>query len=105
MLIQARIKKSLFTYMTHQTYTCNNFPRTIFRFHRLEFQLNTYFPSQICGFTEKKYQVTQRSVSQENALNKKEQKPVGFSPQNYTFMYIFTLIKNNFCSGFKDTEI
>ena len=46
---------------------------TTFRFYLHDFQLNTDFPSEFCGFfTVKSPSVTQRSVAQENVLGKKK---------------------------------
>ena len=58
--------------------------------------------SQFYVFTVKSPSVTQTSVSQENAF-KKEQKPVGFSPQNYRLKnnsFTLGLVENNFRFSF-----
>ena len=55
-------------------------PYTIFRFYLIDFRLNTL--PNFAFLTLKSPSITQWSVSQENAF-KKEQKPVGFSSQNY----------------------
>ena len=44
-------------------YNCDYLKHSTFRFNLIDIQLNTDFPSQFC--------VTQRSVSQENAYNKR----------------------------------
>ena len=52
------------------TYNCDYLKHSTFRFNLVDFQLNTDFPSQFCGFTVKSPSVTQRLVSQENAYKK-----------------------------------
>ena len=52
------------------TYNCDYLPHTTFRFHFMDVQLNTDFPSQFAFFTVKSPSVTQRSVFQENAYKK-----------------------------------
>ena len=49
-------------------YDCDYLLHTTFCFFLIDFQLNTYSPSQFCGFfTIKSPSIIQRSVSQENA--------------------------------------
>ena len=56
------------------TYYCECLPHTTFRFYSADLQLDTDFPSQFMFFTVKSPSVTQRSVSQENALKKRKAK-------------------------------
>ena len=51
-------------------YNCDYLKHSKIRFNLIDFQLNTYFPSQFCAFTVKSPSVTQRSFSQENAYKK-----------------------------------
>ena len=67
-LIEVRIYK-FFLHMCG-IYNCDYLQHNTFRFNFINFQLNTYFPSQFCVFTVKSPSVTQRSVSQENAFKK-----------------------------------
>ena len=61
---------------------CDYLPQTTFRFHLIDFQLNTDFPSQFCDFYRK---ITSRyskiGISRKCFL--KEQKNVAVSSQNY----------------------
>ena len=52
------------------TYECYYLQHSTFRFNLINFHLNTDFPSQFCAFAVKSASVTQRSVSQENALKR-----------------------------------
>ena len=67
------------------TYYLDYLTHTNFRFYIFDFQLNTDFPSQFCVFffffffIAKLPSVTQRSVSQENALKKSKNPSVFFS--------------------------
>ena len=70
------------------TYYCDYLPHTTFRFYFINFQLNTNYPSQFCFiFTVKSPSVTQRSVSQENAL--KRAKNSRLFSQNYMLKWFF----------------
>ena len=77
-VITAQLKfesKNPFPHKLCDTYDCDYLPHTTFRFYLIDFQLNKDSPSQFGGFfTVKSPNVTQRSVSQENAF-KKEQNP------------------------------
>ena len=53
------------------TYNCDYLKHSTLRFNLIDFQLNTDFPFQFCVFLpQKSPNVTQRSVSQENAYKK-----------------------------------
>ena len=52
------------------TYNIDYLKYSTFRFNLIDFQLNTDFPSQFYVFTVKSPNVTQRTVSQENAYKK-----------------------------------
>ena len=57
--------------MTH--YNCDYLPHITFRIYLADFQLNTEFPSQFFFFfTVNSPRVTQNSVSQQNAFEKRE---------------------------------
>ena len=63
-LIKVRIQK-------RNTYNCDYLPHAIFRFYRLDFQLNTDFLSQFfVFFTVNLPTITERAVSKENAFKK-----------------------------------
>ena len=79
--------------MTHNN--CDYLQHTTFCFYSIDFQLNANFPSTILRFfTVKSPNITQRSVSQENAFEKSKnlspflRKTIGSNNH-------FTLIKNN----------
>ena len=52
------------------TYNRDYLKHSTFRFSLIDFQLNSDFTSQFCIFSVKSPNVTQRSVSQENAYKK-----------------------------------
>ena len=72
-------------YLTHTT----------FRFGLIDFQLNIDFTSQFYIFYRKSYNVTQRSVSKENAF-KKSKNLSPFLRKTIGSNKSFTLIENNF---------
>ena len=90
---------------TCDTYNFDYLQHITFRFYLIDFQLNTDFPSQFCGFfTVKSPSVTQRSVSYENAFKKsKNPSPLFFSCKTIGSNNSFTLIES--ISGFKDSEV
>ena len=77
--------------MTH--YNCNYLPHTtLFGLYLIDLQLNTYSPSKVFAFTAKSPSVTQRQVSQENALKKSKKPSLKTTGLNNSS----TLIENNF---------
>ena len=72
-------------------HNCNYLPNTISRFNLIDFQLKTYFFPNDSFFTVKSPSDTQRSVSQENAFQKRKNPSLILCSNNS-----FTLIANNF---------
>ena len=77
------------------TYNCDYLKHSTFRFNLIDFQLNTNSPSQFCVCTVKSPSVTQKSVSQENAY-KKSQNRSPFLHKTIGSDNSFILIENNF---------
>ena len=75
-------------------YYCDYLTHTTFRFHSIDFQLNTDFPSKFCVFTAKSLGVPQSLVSQENAFKKSQNLSPSFR-KTIGLKNSFTLIENN----------